>query len=232
MAENNLITANDQDRLKAKSALRKYYIWRFGELPPQGWQADHQVEQNVRFAEIFGFDYVHNIANLIFVPADINADKNKRYQRTWASVPKKYRQYNPLTYHLNLDGSEPFEQGAQSWVRDGLFALIRGMSDVQAFCFLYEFSRDMLKDIIRFKEKGIWRTKTPQWLENQPQWLDRLKDEVHYHTRYVSEYIRKFPTPRSNTPPRGAPDLTANDLERLVGLSHPGMTHIVEELRF
>lgn len=203
MAENNVYSVVDEERMYAKAALRKYYKWRFGEHPPEGWQADHQVEQNMRFAEYFGTNYLHNIANLIFVPADVNADKNRRYQRTWKSAPKKYRGLDPLVLDIGPADAYGFEEVPvlnQAWVRDGLYQLILSMSDPEAFSFLFEFSKEMLMDIIRFKEKGIWKASPPQWLTDNPKWLDRLKDEVWYHSRYIGDYLTRFPEVRPYHP--------------------------------
>lgn len=208
MAEIAVLSQVDQERLSAKAELRKYYRWRFGELPPETWQADHQVEQNIRFSEFFGTDYVHNIANLILVPGDVNADKNRRYQRQWRSVPRRYRELNAQVVCYTSDqgdaGIPPKGESPQieeALVRDGLYQLIQRMNDPQAFSFLFEFSRDMLMDIIRFKEKGIWTSRPPQWLIDSPKWLDLLKDEVWFHNRYVGDYRAKFPVARSSAVP-------------------------------
>lgn len=178
----------------AKSQLRRYYRWKYGELPPKGWQADHQVEQNPRFASRFGDLYVHNIANLIYVPADVNAAKNRRYFHPWASIPVKYkRMCNPQIWQTRLeavsaDAKNELEAKPIVGIRDALEMIIEFLPDDEAFVFLHEFSQDALLEIVARKSRKAWVDEPPEWLQTNPEWLDRLRDEILHHDVYVTEF--------------------------------------------
>ena len=177
-------TVSSNEARLAKKRLLKYYEWRFGALPPADWQADHQVEQNARCYLRFGPDYVHNIANLILVPPDVNAGKNKWYQRSWEKVLRKYQVMQVTRISTEKTAAE--REAVQ--VRDGLFLVSEFMDDTGAFVFLTRFSRDCLLRLIEMNHRRSWKRNPPNWLKDEPVWLDRLIDEVENHMTYVRKY--------------------------------------------
>lgn len=185
-----------KENLLVKRRLRRYYKWRYGQLPPSSWQADHQVEQHGLVYARFGGKYVHNIANLIYVPPEINAMKNTWYGKPWEKALKKYHYLQPVRLppgasSRDLGASEtPFETLR---IRDGLYRITQFMNEAEAFVFLTRFSRDCLLRMIWVHQNRIWKKTPPEWLVKNPKWLRYLLDDVRNHQRYVREFELAFP---------------------------------------
>lgn len=204
---------SDAENILAKRKLRHYYRWRFGELPPRDWQADHQVEQNSRSYRRFSGKYIHSLGNLIYVPPDINGGKNHWYARPWATVPKCYRPFAGVVDTKGKSATElgqDEQSGALLSVRFVLHLATQFHDDDFAFVTFTQFSRSMLLRLIRIKLRTTWKTSPPQWLVETPHWLERLKDEVENHMQYVADYHRAHPHLTTHHEPEATASAGAN----------------------
>lgn len=209
-----------QEYQSAKLQLREYYLWRFGYKVPASWTADHQVEQSIYLYERFGPQYIHNIANMLMVPREVNIGKNVFYGKPWSAAPPKLRNFLPRTIQLvhlqptkpcratlaadgkcvevSPDGSSPLGSTlARSEridrplaIREVLYIFSRVASDIRTWSFLQEVSREVLKQIVDELSQTRWKDNPPEWLMRFPRWLGRLREELDNHDESVTDYLK------------------------------------------
>ena len=182
---NYLYTRNraDKQAKRAKSKLRYFYLWQYGSSPPEDWQADHQVEQQMRLYERFGPELIHSLTNMFLVPAEVNTMKNIAFNRTWERSPEAIRHIlNPVDDELRSETNRPQRMREMALMRS------YAMNDNDAWNFLWSFGREMLKVSIEEIAETQWRTEPPEWLRRHPQWKLHLFDDIQFHVMNLRRF--------------------------------------------
>lgn len=178
-------TSDEESRI-AKNEIRGFYRWKYGYAPPADWQIDHQVEQMIPMYERFGPKRIHSIANLIMVPPELNHAKNLAYNQTWEFAPPGFR-------HVlaPVDDSRRFGDTRPQRIRELIFKRSVFMKDPdEAWYFLTEFSRHVLMALIQRLSEEVWTKTPPNWIKVNDLWVNRLKDDVCFHTIFINQYLR------------------------------------------
>ena len=175
---------SQEECVAAKSKLKDFYRWKYGHPPPQDWTVDHQVEQAPNYYERFGPKLIHDPYNMLMVPREVNVAKNIAYGRRWNQMSAKVRA-------LGRD-FVPHEQSSEGIpnVRDYAYCRSEFLGDEDAWHFLTDLSKAMLRDVIAELEDTWWKEKVPEWMAKYPRWLLRLKSDLDNHIEHLLEYER------------------------------------------